>query len=80
MKRQGLVAKAARKFKCMTDSKHRLPVAPNLLAQDFNATAPNQKWAGDITYLSTSEGWMYLAVNIDTCIHGKSLVGQSVQE
>jgi transposase InsO family protein len=43
MKRQSLVAKAARKFKCTTDSKHKLPVAPNLLEQDFNATAPNQK-------------------------------------
>ncbi len=43
MKRQSLVAKAAHKFKCTTDSKHKLPVAPNLLEQDFNATAPNQK-------------------------------------
>ncbi|KJQ90261.1 transposase, partial [Vibrio sp. S457-15] len=61
MKRQDLTPKAARKFKCTTDSKHKMPVAPNLLAQDFNATAPNQKWAGDITYLATSEGWLYLA-------------------
>lgn len=56
VKRQSLVAKAARKFKCTTDSKHRLPVAPNLLEQDLNATAPNQKWARDIAYLATSEG------------------------
>ena len=55
MKRQSLVAKAARKFKCTTDSKHRLPVAPNLPEQDFNAIAPNQKWAGDITYLAPSD-------------------------
>ena len=48
MKRQSLVAKAASKFTCTTDSKHKFPVAPNLLGQDFNATAPNQKWAGDI--------------------------------
>ncbi len=51
MKRQDLVAKAARKFKCTTDSKHKMPVAPNLLAQDCNETAPNQKWAEDITYV-----------------------------
>ena len=44
MKRQSLVAKAARKFKVTTDSKHSLPVAPNLLEQDFTADAPNQKW------------------------------------
>ncbi|MFA0079383.1 IS3 family transposase, partial [Vibrio artabrorum] len=76
MKRQGLVAKAARKFKSTTDSKHRLPVAPNLLDQDFNATAPNQKWAGDITYLATSEGWMYLAVIID--LYSRQVVGWSM--
>jgi len=46
MRRQKLVAKAARKFKCTTDSKHKLPVAPNLLEQHFTATAPNQEWAG----------------------------------
>lgn len=76
MKRQSLVAKAARKFKCTTDSKHKLPVAPNLLEQDFNATAPNQKWAGDITYLATSEGWMYLAVVID--LYSRQVVGWSM--
>lgn len=58
MKRQELVANATRKFKCTTDSKHRLHVAPNLLEQYFNATAPNQKWAGNITSLATSEGWI----------------------
>lgn len=51
MKRQGLRAKTAKKFKATTNSNHSLPVAPNLLRQDFSATAPNQKWAGDITYL-----------------------------
>jgi len=51
LRRQGLRAKAARKFKATTQSRHNLPVADNLLAQDFSASAPNQKWAGDITYL-----------------------------
>ena len=50
MKRQGLVAKAACKFKVTTDSNHVLPVAPNILARDFTAKAPNEKWVGDITY------------------------------
>lgn len=76
MKRQDLVAKAARKFKCTTDSKHKMPVAPNLLAQDFNAMAPNQKWAGDITYVATSEGWLYLAVIID--LYSRQVIGWSM--
>ncbi|NOI52711.1 IS3 family transposase [Vibrio crassostreae] len=76
MKRQDLVAKAARKFKCTTDSKHKMPVAPNLLAQDFNATAPNQKWAGDITYVATNEGWLYLAVIID--LYSRQVIGWSM--
>lgn len=76
MKRQGLVAKAAPKFKVTTDSDHRLPVAPNLLKRNFQADAPNQKWAGDITYLYTSEGWLYLAVMID--LHSRTVVGWSM--
>ncbi|ATJ82677.1 mobile element protein [Halomonas beimenensis] len=65
LRRQGLRAKAARKFKATTNSRHSLPVAPNLLEQDFTAMAPNEKWVGDITYLATGEGWLYLAVLID---------------
>ncbi|MDN3407172.1 MULTISPECIES: IS3 family transposase [unclassified Pseudoalteromonas] len=76
MGRQGLVAKAARKFKSTTDSKHNLPVAPNLLEQNFTADKPNQKWAGDITYLMTSEGWLYLAVIID--LYSRSVIGWSM--
>jgi transposase InsO family protein len=76
MKRQGLRAKAARKFKATTDSNHNRPVAPNLLAQDFSAEAPNQKWVGDITYLWTEEGWMYLAVVMD--LYSRRVVGWSL--
>ena len=76
MGRQGLVARAARKFKSTTDSKHNLPVAPNLLEQNFTADKPNQKWAGDITYLMTSEGWLYLAVIID--LYSRSVTGWSM--
>ncbi|AZZ91828.1 hypothetical protein EUZ85_14250 [Hahella sp. KA22] len=65
MQRQGLQAKAVRKFKATTHSRHGLPVAENLLQQDFNATDINQKWSGDITYLWTEEGWLYLAVVLD---------------
>jgi len=47
-----LHTKAKKKFKATTDSKHNLPVAPNLLNRDFIATAPNQKWVGDISYFN----------------------------
>ena len=73
MKRQNLVAKTARKFKVTTGSNHRLSVALNLLGQNFDADKPNQKWAGDITYLYTSEGWLYLAVMID--LHSHAVIG-----
>jgi len=76
MKRQCLVAKAAKKFKVTTDSNHQQPVAPNLLARDFSAQKPNQKWAGDITYLYTSEGWLYLAVIID--LFSRAVIGWSM--
>ncbi len=77
MKRQGLVPKASRKFKVTTtDSKHNLPIAPNLLKRDFSAIKPNQKWAGDITYLRTSEGWLYLAVVID--LYSRKVIGWSM--
>ena len=73
MERQDLVAKAAGKFKLATNSKHNIPVAPNLLKQNFIADKPNPKWAGDITYLMTSEGWLYLAVFID--LYSRSVIG-----
>ncbi|EOC1281071.1 IS3 family transposase [Cronobacter turicensis] len=63
--RQGLRAKAARKFSPVSYRGHSPPVSENLLKQDFYASEPNQKWAGDITYLRTDEGWLYLAVVID---------------
>ena len=52
-----------RKYKVTTDSNHNYNIAPNLLKQDFTATEPNQKWAGDISYIWTREGWVYLAVS-----------------
>lgn len=75
---QGLAAKAARKFKATTHSKHNLPVFDNLLNQDFSATAPNQKWVGDITYLGTDEGRLYLAVIID--LFSRQVIGWTMSE
>ena len=70
----GLVAKKTRQFRLSTtDSHHSLPVAENLLAQDFTAEAPDRVWAGDITQIRTREGWLYLAVLID--LYSRRVVG-----
>jgi len=76
LQRQGLRAKAAKKFKVTTDSGHQLAVAPNLLQQDFRAMAINQKWCGDITYLWTDEGWVYLAMVMD--LYSRKVIGWSM--
>ena len=76
MKAQGLYCKTKRKFKHTTDSTHTLPVAPNLLARNFSPAGPNQVYAGDITYIPTQEGWLYLAVVID--LFSRQVVGWSM--
>lgn len=77
MRHLGLKAKAKKKFKVTTDSNHKLPVAANLLDRDFSTTAPNQKWVGDITYIWTDEGWLYLATIID--LYSRAVIGWSIQ-
>jgi transposase InsO family protein len=64
-KKLGIRCKQKKKFKATTDSKHTLPVAKNLLNQQFKAAAPNQIWLTDITYIPTEEGWLYLAGHKD---------------
>jgi putative transposase len=64
-KRLRLRCKQRRKFKATTDSKHTLPVAENVLKQQFKATRPNEVWVSDITYIPTEEGWLYLAGHKD---------------
>jgi transposase InsO family protein len=65
MRTQGLRARAARHFRTTTDSRHTLPIAPNVLARRFEAAAPNTVWVTDMTYLWTLEGWLYLVVILD---------------
>ncbi|HDS8301840.1 TPA: IS3 family transposase [Escherichia coli] len=76
LSRQGLRAKASRKFSPVSYRAHGLPVLENLLEQDFSASGPNQKWAGDITYLRTDEGWLYLTVVID--LWSRAVIGWSM--
>lgn len=78
MKKLGLRGIQAKKFKVTTDSNHAKPVAPDLLEQDFTATAPNQKWVSDITYLWTDEGWLYLAVVMD--LYSRAVVGWAMEK
>jgi len=61
----GLTCKQKRKFKATTNSAHALPVADNILGQNFVASAPNRVWLTDITYIPTAEGWLYLAGHKD---------------
>jgi putative transposase len=68
MREQGIRSVVSRRFKVRTtDSSHDHPVAPNVLGRDFTADAPDRKWAADITYVATGQGWLYLAVVIDLC-------------
>jgi putative transposase len=76
MKQQGLVARAKRRFVSTTQSDHGKPVAPNVLMRDFRASRPNEKWAGDITYLPTASGFIYLAVLLD--LYSRRVVGWSI--
>ena len=78
MQLHGIRAKGKRRFKVTTDSQHDLPIAPNLLDRQFSVAAPDQVWAGDITYIATGEGWLFLAVVID--LFSRQVVGWSLRE
>ncbi len=78
MQTERLRAKAARKYKATTNANHTLPVAPNLLEQDFTAAQPNCKWVSDITYVATDEGWLYVAVVLD--LYSRLVVGWAMSE
>ena len=76
MRLEGLRAKGSKKFRATTDSSHHKPVAPHLLQRNFAVATPNTVWAGDITYLWTGQGWLYLAVVID--LFSRKVVGWAV--
>ena len=78
MQLHGIRAKGKRRFKVTTDSNHGLPVAPNLLNRQFDVAKPDKVWVGDITYIATDEGWLFLAVVID--LFSRQVVGWSLRE
>lgn len=78
MRLDGLVAVHRRKFRVTTDSKHDLPVWPNILRRNFNVTAPDKAYVSDITYLWTREGWLYVAAIID--LYSRGVVGLAMDK
>ena len=67
MRARGLAARRRRRFRVTTHSRHPFPVAPNVLARQFDRPQPDRAWVTDITYIPTGEGWLYLAVLLDLC-------------
>lgn len=78
MRRAGLAARRRRTFRVTTQSQHSRPVAPNRLARQFTAAAPDRVWVSDITYLPTVEGWLYLAVVLD--LFSRRVIGWAVSD
>jgi transposase InsO family protein len=78
MRVQGLRARPRRRYRTTTDSRHGLPVAPNLLARRFAVAKPNTAWVTDMTYIWTPQGWLYLAVIID--LFSRRVVGWAMSE
>lgn len=78
MQEEQIVARAVKAFKRTTIADPTLPVASNLLTQDFTATAPNQRWVSDITYIRTQQGWLYLAMIMD--LYSRAIVGWAMDK
>lgn len=78
MKLHGIKARGKRRYKVTTDSNHDLPISPNVLNREFTVAEPDKVWVGDITYIATDEGWLFLAVVID--LFSRQVVGWSLRE
>ena len=78
MKLHGIRAKGKRRFKVTTDSNHDRPIAANLLDRQFNVAQPDKAWVGDITYIATDEGWLFLAVVVD--LFSRQVVGWALRD
>jgi putative transposase len=78
MRAADIRARRKKKRKVTTDSQHAYPIAPDLLQRDFQAESPNRKWLGDITFIPTAEGWLYLAAILD--LFSRKIVGWAMDE
>ncbi len=78
MRENGIRVDRSKKDEVTTDSNHAFNIAPNLLNRDFHADQPNQTWAGNISYVWTREGWLYLAVILD--LHSRRVIGWAVSD
>ena len=78
MRQEGIRAKTVKKWRATTQSNHRLPVAENTLNRQFTVEHPNRVWAGDITYVWTTEGWLYLAVVLD--LYSRLVIGWAMSQ
>lgn len=79
MKMAGLRSVHTKKFKVVTtDSNHDFPVYENILNREFDAEKPNEKWVGDITYVATDEGWLYVAAMLD--LHSRKVIGLAMED
>ena len=76
--RYGIETKRRKRFKVTTHSKHQHWIAPNLLQRDFYAAKPNRVWVGDVTFIATRSGWLYLATMLD--LHSRKVVGWSMSD
>jgi putative transposase len=76
MRENEIRPKQKRKYKSTTDSKHNLPIAPNVLSREFAVEEPDEVWVSDITYIDTAQGWLYLCVFID--LYSRMVVGWSM--
>lgn len=78
MRQAGIAVRRTKRYLVTTDSRHRFPIAPNLVARQFDVAQPDQVWATDITYLWTAEGWLYLAIVMD--LFARKVVGWAMSE
>jgi len=78
MRQEGLSARPPRRYRATTDSKHTLPIAPNVVARRFHADGPNRVWVTDMTYVWTWEGWLFLAAIVD--VFSRRIVGWAVAD
>ena len=78
MKENNIKSKTVKKYKATTNSNHTLPVSPNLLNQNFNVSAPGMAWVTDITYIRTSQGWLYLATVMD--LYSRRILGWAMDK